>query len=693
MGRHTSSDFDPFLGKESLDALAKMGFGKRQPRLGPPRYHGIAARTRLAVAGKRSVATTSQHRHQHHKERMTINQVDDLAGIVREIDSFTKVGKRVPVAVWEKYDRVNKRHKKHEEMIAIAAEVRSKASRKRGPRPAEEQDDEEQDNDRKSYMGGGFADEGELGRTDQDNETKKNGTGSRESWAPTNGDPASPPTASKDSTGPSPQTSALRRRPRGLEAVPAPFQGGGRCTFGSGRGEAEAASLEMLERRATHVPIVGSGGGFSSSWQPQERAKLNELYWELGRPSRRGVDAEREHFLRYTQRHCMVFPHRSRAEVVERLKLMFRYNSMKEPHEREHWLKLRARRGFRPDATLDKTARVKHSYTPSTVGKSRQLLDFASLVNESSEPAIIPHRMSASKESPPSNLKEHPLFYRSGGIEGGDKAAVVGGLSAAAASYAAEAIERAANSASASPSRRPRTNARAVGAGGAVISPFYDPTRPNSPAWGFGEAPPINSSSSSHPGSRGDGGSRGGGGAHGGSRGGRGSRGSSGAAGGLNGGLDDDDADDGRPEETELLEYTSLGAQISSGRATSPAFAFPREGLGSENLSMFQADKKPEPGPGSFRPNLDATSNHPGVRCGVLIGGRVASRGATGGGGDGGVGGSGRGTGGGATGITSTRPEPGPGQYSAWDAMGRQILSTRPSSPVVTFATGEWELR
>ena len=53
MVRHgPTTGFDPFLSKESLDSLARMGFGKRRPRLGPHRYHGIAARTRLSVAGK-----------------------------------------------------------------------------------------------------------------------------------------------------------------------------------------------------------------------------------------------------------------------------------------------------------------------------------------------------------------------------------------------------------------------------------------------------------------------------------------------------------------------------------------------------------------------------------------------------------------------------------------------------------------
>lgn len=153
-----------------------------------------------------------------------------------------------------------------------------------------------------------------------------------------------------------------------------------------------------------------------------------------------------------------------------------------------------------------------------------------------------------------------------------------------------------------------------------------------------------------------------------------------------------DDGDNG-PEETELLDYTSLGPQTASHRATSPAHAFPREGLGSENLSMFQADKRPEPGPGSFRPNLSATSTHPGPRCGVLIG-RPGSQGG-GGGGGGGAGAGASGSSGREAGVVrgAGSQTPGPGQYSTWDSIGKQILSTRPSSPVVAFATGEWDLR
>ncbi|CAM9656287.1 unnamed protein product [Ectocarpus sp. 4 AP-2014] len=658
-------EFDPFLGKESLAALGRMGFGKREARLGPHRYHGVAARTRLSVAGKSSMVTTSHHRHQHHKERVTINQVNDLAEIAREIDSFTTAGKRIPVAVWEKYDRINKRHKKHEDMMAIAAEGRKKI--KRRTRKREEQGQE-------AGQGCTADNEKDLDGLDQKERiafsTDKSSTGTRRHH------PLSNNTLSSSSF-----------------TADSPFQGGGRCTFGSGRGEEEGDALEKLARREAHASTAKSRAGpSSSSWGPQERDKLNEIYWDLGRPPHRGVHAEREHFFRYTQRHCLLFPRRSPAEVIARLKLMFRHNTLKEPNEREHWLKLNAKRGFFPQpqqkanaaagSTRSDTSRA---VMPAVTTKPRQSLDFSSLASEPEHPAVT----DGLQKWPLPGSEEEPLFRRSGG---GGSAPPCGGrlVSAAAAAYAAEAKRT--YSLASSPSCRLRSSLRASGA---PVSPFYDPVRPNSPAWGFGEAPPV-SPRSSRSGSRGSGRSGGGGG--GGSRGsGGGSRGiSRGAQRGLDDNAHAEGVDEGGGhEETELLDYTSLGVQTISSRATSPAFGFARDGLGSENLSMFQADKRPEPGPGSFRPNLSATSTHPGVRCGVLMGGRLGSRGGGGGdegGGKGGHGGTGGGSPGGVGG-TSTRPSPGPGQYMAWDAIGRQILSTRPSSPVVTFASGDWDLR
>ena len=346
---------------------------------------------------------------------------------------------------------------------------------------------------------------------------------------------------------------------------------------------------------------------------------------------------------------------------------------VQEPNEREHWLQLRAKRGFFPSPQENAAGTPESLDTAVEPTKAQQTVDFSTLEANPKEKAGTSEGVPGSHE-PPSGGSEGLLFRRSGGGPGGETP-IVGGrglLSAAAASYAAEAIKTA--SLPSSSTRPPRSHARASGA----VSPFHDPVRPNSPAWGFGEASPL---SSFPAGSRG--GSRGS--SRGGSRG--GSRGASAGAGGFH----NDDGDG--PEETELLDYTSLGAQTVSTRATSPAFAFSREGLGSENLCMFQADKRPEPGPGSFRPNLSATSTHPGPRCGVLIGGRLGSRVGGSGGGAGSSGGAGAAGMAAGGGVSSTTPGPGPGQYSTWDAIGRQILSTRPSSPIVTFATGDWELR
>ncbi|CAM9289903.1 unnamed protein product, partial [Ectocarpus sp. 12 AP-2014] len=378
-------EFDPFLGKESLAALGRMGFGKREARLGPHRYHGVAARTRLSVAGKGSMVTTSHHRHQHHKERVTINQVNDLAEIAREIDSFTTAGKRIPVAVWEKYDRINKRHKKHEDMMAIAAEARKKI--KRRTRKREEQGQE-------AGQGCTAGSKKDLDGPDQKEviafSTDESSTGTRRHHPlPNNASSSSSFTA--DSTELSLEQMPKQRTPL------SPFQGGGRCTFGSGRGEEEGDALETLARREAHASTARSRvGPSSSSWGPQERDKLNEIYWDLGRPPRRGVHAEREHFLRYTQRHCLLFPRRSPAEVIARLKLMFRYNTLKEPKEREHWLKLNAKRGFFPQPqqkanTAAGSTRNDRSRAvmPAATTEPRQSLDFSSLALEPEHPAAI----------------------------------------------------------------------------------------------------------------------------------------------------------------------------------------------------------------------------------------------------------------------------------------------------------------
>lgn len=189
--------------------------------------------------------------------------MNDLAEIAREIDNFTKAGLRVPVAVWEKYDRVNKRHKKHEDMLAIAAEARRKMDKKR--RAKEEQEQEEQHQGCDEKRGAGHPNQQEA-TTSVDTRSRRKHNAEEVL--------ASPSSADNLSGRPSP-VAASQNKPK-RRTAPAPFQGG-RCTFGTGRGKDEGDALETLERRAMHAPGARSGGGPSSSWGPEERQKLNEI--------------------------------------------------------------------------------------------------------------------------------------------------------------------------------------------------------------------------------------------------------------------------------------------------------------------------------------------------------------------------------------------------------------------------------
>lgn len=51
-------------------------------------------------------------------------KVDELAEIAREIGNITNAGRRIPAALWGKYDRLNKRHKKHDRIIDVTDEIR-----------------------------------------------------------------------------------------------------------------------------------------------------------------------------------------------------------------------------------------------------------------------------------------------------------------------------------------------------------------------------------------------------------------------------------------------------------------------------------------------------------------------------------------------------------------------------------------
>lgn len=195
-----------------------------------------------------------------------LKQVNDLAEIAREIDSFTTAGKCIPVAVWEKYDRINKRHKKHEDMMAIAAEARKKI--KRRTRKREEQGQEAGQGytaDNKKDLDGPDQKEGTAFSTD------KSSTGTRRH------NPVSNNTSSSSSFTADRTELSLERMPK-QRTAPSPFQGGGRCTFGSGRGEEEGDAVETLARREAHASNAKSRAGpSSSSWGPQERDKLNEI--------------------------------------------------------------------------------------------------------------------------------------------------------------------------------------------------------------------------------------------------------------------------------------------------------------------------------------------------------------------------------------------------------------------------------
>lgn len=70
-------------------------------------------------------------------------------------------------------------------------------------------------------------------------------------------------------------------------------------------------------------------------WGDEERAKLNDLYWELGRPKRRS--GTEEHYELYAKRHLVLFKNRPAKEVVERVRRMLKFNMFKERGEEEFW--------------------------------------------------------------------------------------------------------------------------------------------------------------------------------------------------------------------------------------------------------------------------------------------------------------------------------------------------------------------
>jgi hypothetical protein len=92
------------------------------------------------------------------------------------------------------------------------------------------------------------------------------------------------------------------------------------CTFGNGREVSTAAD-------SASQSIIQTAN--AAAWSQQERAKLNELYCELGRPHcSRGASSVQEHLRLYSIRYRMTYPERTAAEVVARVAHMIKYNQV-----------------------------------------------------------------------------------------------------------------------------------------------------------------------------------------------------------------------------------------------------------------------------------------------------------------------------------------------------------------------------
>jgi len=70
-------------------------------------------------------------------------------------------------------------------------------------------------------------------------------------------------------------------------------------------------------------------------WFENERLKLNELYWELGRPRKKIFT--KDHLALYAKRHQVLFSNRPAAEIRERVSYMLKFNQFKEKGEVHYW--------------------------------------------------------------------------------------------------------------------------------------------------------------------------------------------------------------------------------------------------------------------------------------------------------------------------------------------------------------------
>ena len=76
----------------------------------------------------------------------------------------------------------------------------------------------------------------------------------------------------------------------------------------------------------------------SNRWEKEERKRLNDLYWEIGRPKPTDDQSSINYLLKlYARRHRVIYQERSEEEVVERVRHMILYNRFKEPEEEECW--------------------------------------------------------------------------------------------------------------------------------------------------------------------------------------------------------------------------------------------------------------------------------------------------------------------------------------------------------------------
>lgn len=170
------------------------------------------------------------------------NKVGEISSIAREVSDFTKAGLRVPPTVWEKYDRLNKAHKKEKGVLAIVSKTRNKKASGRdddAPASAERVDRSKQREEH--HRANHFA--LKLDRHGRSQLFKGGALGSDDHRAGSRGNYA--------------------------------------CTFGSGRCDTDLTDEGRLWVKSSSGGNISSCNGCpmrrNSSWGRQERQKLNEL--------------------------------------------------------------------------------------------------------------------------------------------------------------------------------------------------------------------------------------------------------------------------------------------------------------------------------------------------------------------------------------------------------------------------------